>query len=105
MRIYVLYFSDVYHCPNLKLTHKSGSDTGLVISSSILFPNNFVGGSWLIGLIRRPFSLVFPVEMKRKGCLFRNGNVSNPSFRGRVGADWPASGKWPAGAPRHSNVW
>src|SRR6266496_5452435 len=23
MRIYVLYFSDVYHCPNLKLTHKS----------------------------------------------------------------------------------
>src|SRR5204863_9773388 len=68
MRIYVLYFSDVY----------LGSDTGLVISSSILFPNNFVGGSWLIGLIRRPFSLVFPVEMKRKGCLFRNGNVSNP---------------------------
>src|SRR5881397_652170 len=57
MRIYVLYFSDVYHCPNLKLTHKSahGHTWGLLPACSpkgeehirkLLCRNRLRGLSW-----------------------------------------------------------
>ncbi len=58
-----------------------GSDTALVISSSILSSNNFVGGSLLICLIPWPFSLVFPAKTKRKGCLCRGRSSEADIYR------------------------
>src|SRR5437588_7612054 len=49
MRIYVLYFSDVYHCPNLKLTHKSA------LKSRLLKFINFSLKRFVICLFRRRY--------------------------------------------------
>ena len=49
MRIYVLYFSDAYHCPSLKLTHKSA------LKSRLLKFINFSLKRFVICLFRRRY--------------------------------------------------